>query len=321
MTEPLYPGSQADFVVLVDTILNSMQEYLLQFTNLRPKYIQAWIDDRRAELLAAEALPDRAARQAVSSLIYVDLVAQNKVCCALWQALKSSIKGAYPASTASIHLNSAGQGKYEDAAAGKWTETKAMLVSAKNFITANLAALTANGNMAASFATTFSDAAALFNTILSNYESSLEAIPVGTDKRVEAFNELYRGYISPMSQDGQQIFRENEPVRTQFVIAHIMDRISGPGLAGARGMVINDTDSYPIEGALVEIWLPDTPTTRYFAITDSEGKYRINCPSGDYKIKFTANGYMPSAEKNISIAIGTVSNFSEKLSPVAPDAE
>ncbi len=310
-----YNCAQSVFIVLVDTVLNSLAEYLAAITAEIPKYDQTWIDDLRAMLTAAIALPTEEEAQAVSSLIRVNLVEQNFTCCALWQTLARRIRGAYAANVVEIQLSAAGQSKYESAYNKNWSDGKSLLDSGKKFLAANLATLTANGNMNASFQTTFSTAAALFNTILSNYESSKEATKVATQNRISAFNAIY-DLLMPMMQDAQDLFKHDEAVRTQFVYAHVLERISGPGLAGARGVVINNINGYPIMGALVEYWLDATPNVRYYAITDDDGKYLITSPSGNYKFKVSANDYVTSNIRDISIEVGTISAFNEKLLPV-----
>jgi len=82
-----YNCPQSVFIVLVDTVLNSLGQHLAAVTAEIPKYDQTWIDDLRTMLVAAIALPTEEEAQAVSSLIRGDLVTQNLVCCGLWQTL------------------------------------------------------------------------------------------------------------------------------------------------------------------------------------------------------------------------------------------
>lgn len=311
-----YNCAQAVFIVLVDTVLNSMREYLARITEEIPKYEQKWIDDLRAMLTAAIALPTEEEAQAASTLIGISLAEQNDVCCTLWQTLARRIKGAYPASEVEVRLSAAGQSKYESAAKGNWPDGKSMLDSAKKFLAANLTTLTANGNMNPAFATTFNTAADEFNAILSSYESSKDAVKVANQNRVAAFNAIF-DILMPMMLDAQDLFQKDEAVRTQFVYTHVLGRISGPGLAGARGTVVDDASKLPIEGATVEMWLASNPSIIYTTLTDIDGKYLINSPSGDYKLRVSANAYVTSETKDISIAVGTVSAFNQQLVAVA----
>ncbi len=315
MSKPKFNCTQAVFVVVVETILNSMEEFLAQITPRRPKYKLSWITDARAALVAADLLPDEAARQAISSIIRVELLALNAQCCQAWQELADFIRDAFAADIVDIQLKAAGYERYEKAADKKWPETKAMMNSAKTFLTANLATLTANENMDPAFATEFGNLVTAFNAKLSAYESSKEAVPLATDAKVDAFNAVY-DTIRPMMDFVQKIFRDNESVRTQFVFSNVVDRVSGHGLAGARGTIFSTVNLFPIQGALVEYWLEATPAVRYFAVTDADGKYLITSPSGDYKLKVSAPGYEDSGIKDISIAVGTISTFNEKLTPL-----
>lgn len=315
MSKPKFNCSQAVFVVVVETILSSLEEFLSVITPRRPKYKMAWITEVRAQLAAANALPDEAARQAASSIIRVDLSDLNRQCCNAWQELADFIRGAFAPNIVDIQLKAAGHDRYEKAVKPNWPETKAMMKSGNDFMTANIGKLTSDENMDPAFATEFSSLMTSFNSMLLSYESSKEAIPIATDAKTDAFNEVY-DTIRPMMDFVQKIFRDNEAVRTQFVFSNVVERVSGPGLAGARGTITNGVDSMPIENAMVKIWIENSPATFYTATTDADGKYLMNCPSGDYKLKVTAENYVDSAEKDISISVGTVSAFDIALVPL-----
>lgn len=317
MSKPKFNCAQAVFVVVVETILNSMEEFLPLITPRRSKYKKEWITARRKELADADALPDEAARQSVSSIIRAELLALNVQCCNAWQELADYIREAFAPNIVDIQLKAAGYERYEKAAKPNWPETKAMMKSANDFLKANLEKLTANENMDAGFADEFSALVTAFNAKLSAYESSKEAVSVASDAKTDAFNAVY-DTIRPMMDFVQKIFRDNEAVRTQFVFSNVVDRVSGSGLAGARGTVTNSANSLPIEGVLVEMWLASNPAIIYTTLTDVDGKYLINSPSGDYKLKFSAEGYVTSEATSITVAVGTVSAFNHQLVAVGP---
>lgn len=315
MTPANYGSSQSVFAILVTTVLDSVQEFLLLFTPYSPRYIQSWIDDRRAELLIAEGLPDEYERTAASEILRVTLAAQNATFCGFWQRLKRYISKAYTGAILEIQLESAGQAYYRAASNENWAKTKKMHVSSKNFMTSNLAALTANDNMPPTFPAEMNAAAALFNITLPLYESSKEAIGVATEAKVRAFNNLH-DLIMEVMLDGQVIFKDDEPKRTQFIYGDVLSRISGHGLAGIRGTIFSDADLQPIEDAVVTLTIIiNEIATTYTATSDAEGKYVINSPSGDYKLQVTCPGYVPSAIKDVTVIVGTVSTFNEKLVP------
>jgi len=319
MAKAKFNCAQPVFVIVVETLLNSMEENLSFLTPRRPKYVLSWITDRRAELAAADALPDEAARQASSSILRVELMALNTQCLNLWQELADYIRDAFPANIVDIQLKAAGYDRYDKASNLNWAETKAMMKSANEFLTANLSTLTAHDNMGPAFATEFGNLVTAFNAKLSAFESSKEQVHIAKDAKTAAFNAVY-DTIRPMLDFAQKIFRDNEAVRTQFVFNNVVDRVSGAGLAGARGTITNTADSYPIENATVEIWIAETPAVRYSATTDVNGKYLINCPSGDYKMRAIATGYMDSVIKDIRVSVGTLSAFDIALVAVAAGA-
>lgn len=315
MSKSKFNCSQAVLVVALETILQSMENHLSDFTAFRPKYVLGWINDRRSELNDAAALPDEEARRAQSSILRVQLAEQNSVCCALWQKLARYINGAYTANIVDIQLLAAGQAKYKNAANENWADGKSMLTSAKAFILNNLATLTADDNMNPGFEAEFNTAADEFERLLRKYEDSKEAVLLATQTKIAALNEVYEK-ITLMTLDGQEIYKTDEALRTQFVFANVVDRISGPGLAGVRGTISDGTTLLPISGAVVTISLASNPASTYTAVTNPDGKYLINCPSGDYNLSVVAVNYQPSAIKQIKVEVGTVSAADEQLTAV-----
>jgi hypothetical protein len=316
MLQPLYGCPQADFIVVAGTGYDSLEEYLADFTDFSPAYDQGWLDAARSELTVAAELPDEDARRATSELIRVDLAELNLKCCESWQRLKRYISKAFPENIVAIKLAAAGQNNYRAAANESWPYTKSLLISAANFMTANLTALTANNIMPPGFPAQMNALAALFNAKLSAYESAKEAIPVATELKVAALNKVFQR-LMPMLLDGQEIFKNQEAIRQQFTYSVILSRVSGPGLAGIRGTITDKTTNDPIRNARIAF-----QDTDYLAITDENGEYELLCPSGKYTAVFSADGFNTHTETNVKVEVGTLSTIDLQMTPVdVPPAE
>ena len=132
---------------------------------------------------------------------------------------------------------------------------------------------------------------------------------VATEQCIKALNDIYQRFMA-MMLDGQEIFRNDEVVRKQFVFTDVLSRVSGPSQAGLRGVIKDGNTNQPIADARIALFKTD-----YFAISGYEGNYLLHCPSGDYEIEVTATGYRSSGLKPVTVTIGTISLRSEKLLP------
>ena len=312
---PLFNCSQSDFILVVETGLNSFHEYLASFTARSPKYVLAWETTMRTDLAAAEAMPTEEVRDAEMSALGVELSEQGDLCRNFYQRLKGHIAAAFPENLVEIKQQAAGQKLYEKASENNWPSLLTMLSMAARFVAANVATLTANDEMPPAFPAEFDAAIAEFRLRLSTYQDFKETIMVERQERVAALNDIHKR-LMPMMTTGQDIFKDNEAVRTQFVFNDVLKRITGPGLAGLDGKVTDNGTNLPISGALVKLFLPDNPSTEYLGTSDANGDYFVNCPSGTYSVTVSAVGYTPHTMTDIIISVGTVSKINVKLAAV-----
>lgn len=310
----LFNCSQADFIIVVNTGLNSYREYLPQFTNFSPKYTVAWGDSLQDAVDAVQMMPIEDARRAESEALRVLLAQKNRQACSEWQKLKRYITNAYDENLVNIKLMAAGQNLYSKSLNESWPSAQMMYSAAVKFMTANLTTLTENDNMPPAFPAAFEAVITEFKTLLSGYEDSKETMMVETQDRLVALNKIYRTFM-PMMLDGQEIFRDNEAVRTQFVFTDVLNRVGGPGLAGIDGTVQDDVTNMPVAGAQIKLFNPNSPDVFYTAISDGEGNYVVNSPSGTYTIEVAATGYSPFSQAGVTVEVGTVSRLNVKLVP------
>ena len=79
----------------------------------------------------------------------------------------------------------------------------------------------------ANFPTLYGAIISDFKLLLSNYEDSKEYMMVATEQCIKALNDIYQRFMA-MMLDGQEIFRNDEVVRKQFVFTDVLSRVSGP---------------------------------------------------------------------------------------------
>ena len=313
-----FNGSQSNFILLILTGISSFFEYLADFTLFSPKYTAAWGNQIRDDIAVLEMMPIDDARRAETEALRIQLAEKNRQACSEWQRLKRYITKAFDGSLVNIKLMAAGQNLYSSALNENWPNAQMMYSAAIRFMNTNLPALLANDNMPPAFPAAFGTTVNEYKQLLANFEDSKETALLETQNRLMMLNGIYDRFI-PMMLDGQEIFRGNEAVRRMFIATDVLSRISGPGLAGIRGKIIEGATQKPIQGAV--IGLVDFPNT---AVTDEVGNYLLNAPSKKYSVTITAAGFITSTIENVSIEIGTVSKLDVAMTaqpPAEPEIE
>ncbi len=303
--------SQSDFIIVVETGINSFIQYLLPFKEFSQFYSPAWSDELTLRLVAAAAMPDEDTLRSESEGIRKDLVKANRLCCKEWQILKRHISRSFDSDVVYLKLKAAGNNYYKTAANDGWPEASQMFTNAKNFMVSNAEKLSAV--MPASFPNSFEEKVNEFRRILAAYEQSKEVVMEGTQNRRKALNSIHKDFMV-MMLDGQQIFGDNEAVRKQFVFTDVLSRISGAGLAGIRGAITDTVTNAAIANASITI-KDGNGNTIGVTTSDAEGKFVNNTPSGTYNVTVVANGYITRIVDGFTVDVGTVSKLDIALSP------
>ncbi len=312
MIVAIFNCSQANFIVVVQTGLNSFFQFIEDFIKFSPIYSKDWGDALQTKLDTAAALPDEDTLRSTSESKRRELVKAHRANCKAWQVLKRYISKVFDSDLVTLKLKAAGSNYYARAYADGWPEAQQMFINAQNFIEANKEIL--SNVMPATFQADFINLTNEFKAKLAEYEQSKEAISEGTQARVKALNEIHRIFME-MMLDGQAIFEDDEAIRKQFVFTEILTKISGPGLAGIRGVVTEVLKNTLIANATVTI-TDNTGKQIATATTDAEGKYVANTPSGVYKVAVVANGFISRTIDDFTVDIGTVSKLDVALSPL-----
>lgn len=303
MIQALFNCSQADFILVMNIILNSFSEYLSDFAVVSRKYDSTWGTTVRDKLQAAENLPNEEEREAASEELRSKLMEQAILGRKMWQFLKHYINDAYELSMAKIKLKAAGSNLYDDASNDNWPIIQMMFNMAQRFLAANEEELLAAGEMPLTFKADFDAMFKEFRKRLMAFEDGKENNMVISQQRTSALNEVHL-LVMPMATLGQRIFASNEAVRKQFVFSDVLSRVGGTGLAGIRGKVTDVETSAGIEAATIS--MKDVEQT---AVTDENGNYVLNSPSGKYQVTVTAPGYVTRVIEDFTVEVGTVSKL------------
>jgi hypothetical protein len=291
---------------------DSCSEQLTDFTAFKAKYTATYITAQLAEIDTAANLPDDQARAAKAESERINLTQIADTCLANWQKLKRYIADAFSTEQQKPNIESAGSQYYEKAGNYNWDSLQGLLTAGQTYIAANLAALQANQNMPAVFATTFGTDKTAFDNLHQQFLQSEELSQQGTEAKVIANNKVYSNLIS-MFLDGQEIYKTNEVIKKQFVFDQVLNLVSGTGTAGIKGYVTADKTNTPIQGAIVAIEQNGKSAT-----TDQDGKYQIlQVGANTYNIKIGAEGYTSKLIENVVIKTGTISTLSATLVPIS----
>ena len=310
--KPNYNCSQDVLYAACELVITSLNEELVSFTALKPKYNAALVTSLRADLLAARNIPALSQRQSEQEIARINLLAKLTLCLDKLNALRLYIRDAYTVSAIrDVRMMEAGFGDYEKAAEANWEKLEAIMNNAKVFIGLHEAELLAGDNMPAGFKADFDTLAATVNPEVVAMQNMRENNKQGTSEKILANNNLYTKVMA-VCEDGAYIFRNDAAKASQFVWSSVSEIITPPGAAGLRGDVKDELTSEVIVGASVNVKRADAPMIT--VVTDVDGKYLFgSLPAGDYEGKVTNEGYQ-SVGFTVAISTGVISfkNFTLK---------
>ena len=307
--KPNYNCSQDVLYAACELVITSLNEELLSFTALKPKYNAAFVTALRAELLAARNIPALSQRQSEQEIARINLLAKLTLCLDKLNALRLYIRDAYTVSAIrEVRMMEAGFGDYEKAADANWEKLEAIMNNAKVFIGLHEAELLASDNMPAGFKADFDALAATVNPEIVAMQNMRENNKQGTSEKILANNNMYTKVMA-VCEDGTYIFRNDAAKASQFVWSSVTEIITPPGAAGLKGEVKDALTSEVIVGASVNVKLTDSPMVT--VVTDVDGKYLFgSLPAGNYEGKITMEGYQAIGfTVNISTGVVSSKNF------------
>ena len=301
-----YSTSQEILYTVCTAAWNMCSNHLQKFAALKAFYTEAFIADLLQAVQDAKDLPE--SRQTIGGCkeARINLTSATRQVRANWQILKLYITRAFEESMVQTKLDEAGAAYYPRAAANNWSAVRSLIDAANVFISNNFDALTANGNMPAVFQTTFKaggDNCKELSVIYTRVNMDKE---MATGIKLNANNAIYASVIE-MLKDGQQIFKNDEITKRQFIFNHLVSMHHGDGSTSLKGRIINSF-SMPVEGAVIV-----SEDEKYSATTDSRGFYRISrIAAGTYTFTITCPGYKPIVQ-SVTFEAARAANFNFEM--------
>jgi hypothetical protein len=307
LLEKNYPTSQSVNSIVLRLLWESCRENLPEFAAFKAKYTDQFIDDRIAELDAADALPSEEARALAHIRLRNDIIELGKGGRKSWQSLKLYIKEY--AVDLDAELNAAGWAEYEPASNENFSSLKSLLLKGSQYIAANATALSGDGqNMPAGFPASYNLKMTAVNNKVQEFYASIEASRVATAIKVDAYAKCYLAGVS-MGTDGQHLFMDNEEMRKQFSYEAVTNVVEPPG---ASNLLVDVTaGGVKLQGAEVSII-----GTSKSGVTNADGATLLTqLHDGPVRCRIVCDGY-PEKIVDITLTAGSTSRLHVTLEPL-----
>ena len=282
------------------------------FAANRGIYSASYIAAKLIAIDMAQAMANDVQRTSAHEAIRIHLSAQGDVCCDAFQMLKLYVRHAFSKADFDTQYKDAGGDLYAESAQGNRITLPAMMLQGSNYMDANNAALTANGNMPDTFQVTYREAMDAYNALNADYNASRQAATLGAAQKVEANNAVYNDCIA-MGLDGQQFFK-NSPLRSQFSFEAVSSMLSPTGASTAVITVVNAETERAIVAQV------ENENTGRIITTESDGKCEMgNLSATETSFRISAAGFAPQLV-TMNLKTGTTSRQTVEMVPQLSDA-
>lgn len=222
-----YTCSQPALYMVSKNVIQSLSQNLPAFAAFKAKYTGVHLMTLNNALELAEHMPDFQTRKVQSDINFRNLCIAHAECCNLWQNLKRYFKTAYNGEELKLKLEEAGAGYYKKTVARNWDAANTLLTNTKMFLNKHSSELEANQNMPASFPATLNTAHTNFSKNLLTFQQTEKNIKTSSSNKINANNHLF-ALITEICQDGQQIFKTNPILKSQFIFNTILNKVTVP---------------------------------------------------------------------------------------------
>lgn len=285
---------------------SKVKELLPQFSDFKPRYTTAFVDDALAAVAAAKNFENMVVRNAVRKAARSVLLGEKRLVLKNRKKLKR-----YAATTAAFagmveeKLQSAGATFYYKASKHNWPAVSSLIKSAKDFIEENKPALMANNNMPARFVDAFIVNLDECDKLLKAFLKTSVKVGVETVEKTEANNTIYEA-LTTMMADAQALLDE-VAYRRIFVFSYLRKVAEGRSPACLKGNV-TDENNRPLKGAVIQV-----QNEQYKATSNKSGYYKIGrLLAAEYVVTVRLDGYEP-VEQIISFHAGKAKTVKFRL--------
>lgn len=307
-TIKMFPCTQIELYTVCTQAWTYCKNNLALFTAIKPKYTEAYVAERVAEIENISRRPNQRQRLATITLMRLAMKEESDKCLLAWKRLRRHILEAWPEAEAAVYLKTAGEESYREAYNMRWEACLDLIKSADSFIKTHQETLKANNNMAEQFAAEVEALVLSYSKAYRTYLDSLGDAGIETGKKQDACNKLYKDLMA-MFEDAKLIFRGDRRALRQFNFTALLSQISGTGMAGIKGVVSSGReDVAEIPG--LELKLEETGI---IADIEDDGSYRFSpIAAGKYTLVAKADGYITQRHE-VNVNVGSFSMWNVEL--------
>jgi hypothetical protein len=302
-----YHCTQAELYPICILGWNFAKKHQIEIEPFFPEYTVVYIDDKLAQITAAELLPDFQSRDALTEEERIILTKTAKLAIKKWDLLERYIIRALQSDKDLIkpNLEDAGSKYYRAATATQpnWEDLKKMLVSGNKYIIDNAALLAPV--MPAGFPLSFKTQKDKFESQYAELLLNRVEAPAETIEKLNANNAIFDDLMLML---GDIKALTPDELDDDISFAYLKGIISSPGPAGLKGLITQQGSTVKINGALCRLLETDYETT-----SDTDGFFDFgNIASGKYTIQISKDGYQ-TLDVSITIFTGVTSTKNFEL--------
>jgi hypothetical protein len=300
--------SQNAFVSTATLCINLLVEHISDLMRVKPKYTAAFFDELRADLEAADLMPDDKTRRAFAADAALVEEVDRAALVKLILFFKSYISDSFDKSRWEILFTQAGLDYFVKAKSGNWASMTGLISSALPFLEENKTELLANGTMPPTFIADFNAAIAKSKASYNDWLSLSKGISKA-DEKITAFNAV-NTTLSAALKTANTLYADTNPaLAAQFIFAAQLSQVQGTKNAGINGKVL--TIDKKIVPKLTITIVGSDKTGQYL---DDEGRYEITPLSqAKYTVTFQAEGYITQVFKDEPVKTGVMSRLNVEM--------
>ncbi len=168
--------------------------------------------------------------------------------------------------------------------------------------------------MPEAFQTTFANSKTSFDNKLTQFTAAEQANTNGAQTKIDALNNIHTDLME-MALDGQEIFKNDEATKKQFIFEQVLKLYAGNGAQGYKGKVItSEITGAPIKDAKITVL-----GTVHSTLTNAAGLYQMQNVAHANNQTITAEhpNFQTKTIPGNSVAIGVMSTLDFTLTPNA----